>query len=92
MDTFPANPNAVAAVAVPYLKLFGTVAGGWMMLRAAQIAVNKRGETGADTAFYEAKLVTAQFYCEHILPQASGLMHAVVNGAGSVMALAPDAF
>ena len=29
VDTFGSNPNAVAAVAVPYLKLWGTAAGGW---------------------------------------------------------------
>ena len=92
VQTFPGNPNAVAAVAVPYLKLFGTVAGGWMMARAAQVAVRKRGDAGADTRFYEAKLVTTRFYCEHILPQAGGLMRTVVSGAESVLALAPDEF
>ena len=92
VQTFPGNPNAVAAVAVPYLKLFGTVAGGWMMARAAQVAVRKRGDAGADTRFYEAKLVTTRFYCEHILPQAGGLMRTVVSGADSVLALAPGEF
>ena len=92
VQTFPGNPNAVAAVAVPYLKLFGTVAGGWMMARAAQVAVRKRGDAEADTRFYEAKLVTTRFYCEHILPQAGGLMRTVVSGADSVLALAPGEF
>jgi len=90
--SFPRNPNAVFAVAVPYLKMFGTVGGGWMMARAAQVAQLKRGEPGADTAFYDAKLGTARFYCEHILPQAVAFKQTVVSGADSVLALGESQF
>ncbi len=90
--TFPQDPNAVYAVAVPYLKLFGTVGGGWMMARAAQVAQRKRDEPAADTAFYETKLATARFYCEHLLPQAAAFRHTVISGAASVMALAEAQF
>jgi hypothetical protein len=92
VDTFPANPNAVAAVAVPYLKLFGFTAGAWMMAQAAMVALARRKEVGADTVFYDAKLATARFYCEHILPQAVALAHSVREGAESVLALSPDQF
>ena len=92
VETFPKNPNAVFAVAVPYLKLFGTVGGGWMMAQAALIALRKRNEAGADLAFYSAKLVTVRFYCEHLLPQAAAYKHTVVNGADSVLALAESQF
>jgi len=92
VDNFQKNPNAVYAVAVPYLKLFGTVGGGWMMARAAEIAQRKRGEPGADTAFYDTKLTTARFYCEHLLPQAAAFRQTVVSGADSVMALAESQF
>jgi alkylation response protein AidB-like acyl-CoA dehydrogenase len=92
VDHFQKNPNAVYAVAVPYLKLFGTVGGGWMMARAAAVALRKRGEAGADTAFLEAKLATARFYCEHILPQAAAFRQTVVGGADSVLALAESQF
>ena len=90
--TFPQDPNAVYAVAVPYLKLFGTVGGGWMMARAALVAQRKRGQPAADTAFYDAKLATARFYCEHLLPQAAAFRHTVISGADSVMALAESQF
>ena len=92
VDTFPANPNAVAAVAVPYLKLFGFTAGAWMMAQAAMVALARRKEVGADTVFYDAKLATARFYCEHILPQAVALAQSVREGAKSVLALNPDEF
>jgi alkylation response protein AidB-like acyl-CoA dehydrogenase len=92
VETFPKNPNAVFAVAVPYLKLFGMVGGGWMMARAAEVAQRKCAEPGADTTFYDAKIVTARFYCEHILPQAAACKRTVVNGAGSVLALEESQF
>jgi alkylation response protein AidB-like acyl-CoA dehydrogenase len=87
VDTFPNNAKAVAAVAVPYLKLFGTVAGGWMMARAALVAREKLRQPGADRDFLEAKLATARFYAEHELPRAIPLAREVTRGAESVLAL-----
>ena len=92
VDTFQKNPNAVFAVGVPYLKLFGIVGGGWMMARAMLVAQRKRGEPGADAAFYDAKLTTARFYCAHILPQAAAFKQTVISGADSVLALAESQF
>jgi hypothetical protein len=87
VDTFPKNAKAVAAVAVPYLKLFGTVAGGWMMARAALVAREKLRQPGADRDFLEAKLASARFYAEHELPKAIPLAREVTRGADSVLAL-----
>jgi acyl-CoA dehydrogenase len=91
LDTFPANPNAVAAVSVPYLKLWGTVFGGWLMARAALIADAKLGADG-DVDFYRTKIATARFYAEHVLPVAATLASEVLNGAQSVLALTEAQF
>ena len=91
VDTFPNDPNAVAAVSVPFLKLWGTVAGGWLMARAALIADSKLG-TGGDLDFYRAKIATARFYAEHVLPQAAAISSEVVNGASSVLAFSEAQF
>ncbi len=91
LETFGKDPNAVAAVSVPYLKMWGTVAGGWLMARAALIADAKL-DAGGDADFYRTKIATARFYAEHILPQAHALSSAVTNGAGSVLALAETQF
>jgi len=91
VDTFPHNPQAVAAVSVPFLKLWGTVGGGWLMARAALIADAKAGTDG-DTDFYRSKIVTARFYAEHILPQTAGLTSAVTGGSSSVLALTEAQF
>jgi len=92
VETFPGNPKAVAAVAVPYLKLFGTVAGGWMMARAALVAQEKLKQPDADRDFLQAKLATARFYAEHELPRALPLAREVTRGAESVLALDPGKF
>ncbi|NPT39717.1 acyl-CoA dehydrogenase, partial [Paraburkholderia xenovorans] len=69
------DPNAVFAGSVPYLKLAGIVLGGWQMARALLVAAEKRDE---DPSFYGAKIATAQFYAEHVLPLASALEASIV--------------
>jgi alkylation response protein AidB-like acyl-CoA dehydrogenase len=92
VDTFPSNPRAVAAVSVPYLKLFGTVAGGWMMARAALAAAERLRQPDADREFLEGKLAASRFYAEHELPRAATLAREVTRGADSVLALDPGKF
>jgi hypothetical protein len=90
LATYPADPPSAAAGAVPYLKLWGTVAGGWQMARAAAIAKLRLDEGAADMDFYRGKLATARFFAEHILPLASAYKAAIVNGSHSTLALEVD--
>ncbi|MGA7780363.1 MAG: acyl-CoA dehydrogenase [Paraburkholderia sp.] len=85
------DPNAVFAGGVPYVKLAGIVLGGWQMARALLVAAQKRDD---DPSFYGAKIATAQFYAEHVLPLASALEASIVSakGAESVLALSDDQF
>ncbi|MEX2617876.1 MAG: acyl-CoA dehydrogenase [Alphaproteobacteria bacterium] len=80
------------AGATPYLRLFGTVAGGAMMARSA-LAAQAALESGAgDTAFLKAKLVTARFHAENILPQAEALVDPICDGHAAILALPEDQF
>ena len=92
LDTYPQDAKAAFAGAVPYLKLWGTVAGGWQMARAALIAKKRLDDGAADHDFYRAKLATARFYAEHILPLAHAYKQAIVHGATSTLALEESAF
>ena len=85
VEKFPGDPNAVAAVSVPYLKLWGIVAGGWLMGRAAELCANKLTAGAADADFCKTKIATARFYVEHILPQAAALAEEITSGASSVL-------
>ena len=86
--TYSSDVKAASAGAVPFLKLFGIVAGGWQMARAALAAQAKlSGGDNSTGSFYKAKISTARFYADHVLWQAPGLRHAVVGGAAGVLAL-----
>ncbi len=84
--------KVVFAGSVPYLKMAGVVLGGWQMARAAAIVAGKLKSGEGDGKFYEAKLATARFYAEQILPQALAYRTAIVDGGAAVMALAEDQF
>jgi 3-(methylthio)propanoyl-CoA dehydrogenase len=79
-----AEPALAAAGAAPYLALFGTVTGGWLMARLALVA-----QQGADPAFAAAKLATARFYAEHYLARAPSYLPAIQGGA-TVVDFDPD--
>ncbi|HVJ03418.1 MAG TPA: acyl-CoA dehydrogenase C-terminal domain-containing protein, partial [Sphingomonas sp.] len=86
------NPNHVGAGAYPYMQLTGTVALGLMWLRMAKAAAEALAAGAEDAKFLEAKLVTARFYAERFLPEASALRRKVEAGGDTVMALDPELF
>jgi alkylation response protein AidB-like acyl-CoA dehydrogenase len=101
VENYGKDIRSVSVGAVPLLKLFGIVAGGWQLLRSASISQQRlaaRQGTGAaagadpgsrsaaDPGFYEAKIATARFYADHVLSQASGLAHSIVHGAAGALA------
>ncbi|MFM7461649.1 MAG: acyl-CoA dehydrogenase [Burkholderiales bacterium] len=85
--TFKENQGAVNAGAVHYLMLAGTVCGGWIMARSAIAAADLFAKGAGDTDFLKAKMLTARFFADHILPFADGYCEAIVNGASSVLAM-----
>jgi len=85
------DADAVMAVSVDYMMLTGTVCGGWQMARAA-LAAQRKLSAGEDPVFHEAKLVTARFYAEHILPKAGALLRSVRSGGASILALSEEQF
>ena len=86
------DPEEAGAAATDYLRLFGLVSLGYMWAQMAKIALEKRGTAGDDAAFYDAKLVTARFFMERLLPQTGALWAAIRSGKGSTMALGDDLF
>jgi hypothetical protein len=85
------SPNAVYAGSVPYLMLAGNLMAGWQMARAMLVAQEQLA-AGVDADFMQAKIITAQFYAEHIMSRIPGLRDSILLGADSVTALALEAF
>lgn len=80
------------ACSVPYLRFWGTVAGGWQMARAAQIAAAKIASGDAEAEFYRAKLATAAFYATHVLAQSPAYQRQIMDSSADVMALSETQF
>ncbi|MFO1428733.1 MAG: acyl-CoA dehydrogenase C-terminal domain-containing protein [Candidatus Competibacteraceae bacterium] len=91
LATIAQDAPSVMAVSVNYLMLSGYVCGGWQMARAALVAQQKLA-AGEDPEFHEAKLITARFYAEQILPKATALLNAIKAGGKSTLALAEGQF
>ncbi len=83
--------NKAFACSVPYLKLWGVVAGGWQMARAAKIAADKiaAGDPGSRSIRPSSRRRSST---PHVLTQAAWCKHQIVDGSGDVMTLAEDAF
>jgi 3-(methylthio)propanoyl-CoA dehydrogenase len=85
------EPNAALAASVNYLMLTGYVCGGWQMARAALRAQAKL-TTAEDEVFCRAKIATARFYADQILPKASALVAAVKSGGSTALTLGEECF
>jgi alkylation response protein AidB-like acyl-CoA dehydrogenase len=54
------------------LMVLGDVVCAWLLLRQAEVALEKlAGDVGRDQAFYEGKVAAAQFFAQHNLPKIS---------------------
>ena len=87
-----ANPGAVAAGSVCYLMLAGWTIGGWMMARAALAATAQLEAGEGDPAYLRGKRLTARFFADHLMPQATSLAETVMAGASSVLAADESVF
>jgi|GEM_PF-3530460 len=92
LETGGESPELALASAVPYLRLWGTVAGGWMMAQGAVACAKRNADDDSNAKFNDTKIMTARFYAMHILPQAAGYAETVRTGADSVLALAVENF
>ena len=58
----------------------------------ARVASAKLAEGAGDPAFYEAKLVTARYFADRLMPEAGALRRVIEAGSDTMMALPPEAF
>jgi alkylation response protein AidB-like acyl-CoA dehydrogenase len=91
LSTYGKDVRRASVGAVPFLHLFGIVAGGWQMARSA-LAAHRHVAAGRGDGFLRAKLATARFYADHVLVRAGGLSHEVVDGAEGALAIEDDHF
>jgi hypothetical protein len=86
------NPEEVGAAAVDYLMFSGYVCLGYCWLASAAIAAKKLAAGDQDVDFLKAKIVTAKFYFDRLLPRVDAHAAAARAGATGLMELAPGQF
>ena len=91
LERMSSAPGDGFAGATPYLNMIGTLVGGWSVVLQAQ-AAQRRLDDGDDDERLAAKLVTAAFYCEQLLPNAAAQEAAVLAGVDVLMALDAEQF
>src|SRR5215468_10967038 len=78
---------AALAGSVPFLRLAGTALGGWLLAKSALAAQRKLAARDGDPAFLAAKIVTARFYAEVIVPPALAQVGPIKAAGRTVFAL-----
>src|SRR5574343_233956 len=84
--------SGVLTAAVPYMHLAVTVCGGWFMGKAALAAAGYLDTGEGDQAFYRAKIATAHFYADQLLPQAAAFAETVMAGDAALAGVGDEVF
>ena len=92
MQNAMAKPDNAGAGSYDYMHLFGLVALGYMWCRIAEAAIAKLPKANGSAARLNAKLVTARFFMERMLPETATRLARIQAGAASTMELPDDAF
>lgn len=89
LDRLKAEPETAMAGATPYLRMFATTVGGYLLGLSA-VAAQKLIAGGEDRPFLRNKLVTARFYATQVLPQVAGLLLPATGGTTELAEVTPD--
>jgi hypothetical protein len=89
------NPDNGGAVSMDYLYMMALVTLGYQWAQVARICENQLSnpdDDSFDRAFYQNKLVCAEFFMEKVLPETMAHLAKIRAGADSLMTLPADAF
>ena len=92
MQNAMSNPNNAGSAAYAYMQLMGIVAMGHMWLLMAKASHEQLDAGASDTAFYEAKLITARHFADSQFALAGALRRKIEAGSEALMALPVESF
>ncbi len=92
MQNAMAKPDNAGAGSTDFMHLFGLVALGYMWCRIAEAALIKLPKANGSAPTMNAKLVTARFFIERMLPETATHLARIQAGAASTMELPDEAF
>jgi alkylation response protein AidB-like acyl-CoA dehydrogenase len=86
------DPEEAGAAATDYLRQLGLTAMAYCFAKSVKVAMAHLAEGSDEADFYGAKITTARFFFDRILPQTASCYLAIKAGKGSMMALDDAAF
>lgn len=86
------NRDEVGAASVDYLMYSGYVTLAYLWARMAETAQRKLDAGEGDAEFYKAKLTTARFYFQRLLPRTRSLVDTMLSGSDNLMTLEEEHF
>ncbi len=87
-----ANPDEAGGAATDYLRVFALVSLGWLWLRMSRAALAKISPADGMAQFYEAKITTARFFAQKMLPEAGSRFQSLTAGSKTVMEMPVEQF
>jgi hypothetical protein len=92
VQNYGRNIADVLSGASLYLKLAAYAIGNYLLAKGALAAARQLAAREGDAAFLEAKLITARFFAETLLPQGTSLLGPLRTAGRTTMALAEAQF
>ncbi|MEL0193003.1 MAG: acyl-CoA dehydrogenase C-terminal domain-containing protein [Halieaceae bacterium] len=86
------NADEAGAASVDYLMFSGYACLAYFWAKAAVTARAALDKGSSEQEFYEAKIATARFYYQRILPRTHTCEAAILSGAENLMSLPEEAF
>ena len=84
------DPEEAGAASTDYLRLFALTAMAYLWAKTVKIA--KANLEGEEKDFYEAKIMTAQFFYKRMLPEAGALRKMALAGKDTLMQMPENWF
>ncbi len=81
------DKEEIGAASVDYLMYSGYITLAFFWAHMARVALDRLGTSATEKSFYQAKLETARFYFERMLPRTESHKRAMLSGPGNLMNL-----
>jgi len=92
MNHYRDDQHLAGSISYNFLMMLGTLIAGWMALKSAQAAAKKIQSNASDQAFYESKIISAQFFTEQILPKVRAYGKSIRTSSTATMAMTEEQF
>ena len=91
LENIQKDPNLAGSSSYSFLMMMGYLVGGWIAVRNINAAKNSLKETD-DKEFYNAKIISSNFYIEQFLPLVKSFGSSAMQGSESMMSMLDEQF